>query len=319
MAPTCLIALGGSGVIGKALSKRAALRGHDYVSISLDQDSFGTTGAQNWQVDLATVSPARLKAVLSSALAGRKLAGVVDIVGVGGALPETVATWVNEQAARLCVVSTCLLYDHDGLSPVDESHPIYGSGTDVFPYISKKRALEEAWRNHDCMITLVRTHHVLGHGGLLGCIPYHNRDPNLIRSIRSRSSLELVRGGDLWLSFIHAEDLAEILVKILCDTEDTIHVVNAVHPEPINALAYYREIAAQLGCEPPKVINVEPSPSDFWSLTAKNNVFESRSQILREHRFLFDFSSAIADTLSVDETMYESLGQFMQRRIQGET
>jgi nucleoside-diphosphate-sugar epimerase len=316
---TCIIALGGSGVIGKALAKRAAVNGHSYLSLSLDPDLDAARNVQNRQIDLAIVSPALLRRVLSNALAGRKLAGVVDVIGIRSDLAEVVSDWASAQGAKVCVISSCLLYDHDGSGPVDESCPTQKTETSIFPYVSKKQLLEMTWRDQDCDTTLVRTHHILGHGALLGCIPFHNRDPNLIKTIRAQTALSLVQGGDIWLSFIHSEDLAEIVLKILLERGTEMDVVNAVHPDPVHAKKYYAQVAAKFGFDLPKIDEVEVASEDFWSLTAKNNVFESKWDVVREHHFLFDLAMALSDTISLDETAYANLGKFMQRRIQGET
>lgn len=314
-----VLTLGGSGLIGTALAASAAQRGLGCLSLSLAESGAIGPGFRNIEVDLDNISADSLSTLLEKALAGKRLAGIVDIIGAPPPLTRVIAEVARRQSVRVGVLSTCLLYDHDGTTPIDESAPVFTLATARFPYIRKKLALEAAWHAQECDWILFRTHHVLGRGALLGCIPAHNRDRNLLSLLRARQTLKLVKGGDVWLSFIHAADLAELILNSFAGGIAPLNHVNAVHPDPILARQYYALIAEKLGCELPPISVFDLDSNDFWSSTSKNNVFCSRHPIVSGHSFQRDIDASIGDTLAISEARYEQLGAFMQRRIAGMT
>lgn len=307
------IAIGGTGVIGTALAAELVESGNQLSTLSLDPDKPDGT---NIYVDLCACTESEVTAALERAANGRRVAGILDILGCKGPAARAVASFAERHNARVCIISSCLLYKHSGHEAVDEACPIHQNSPTLPSYLRSKLALEEFWRGCtgiDC--TFIRAHHIVGRGGLLGCIPAHNRDPQLIEHIRSGRPLSLARQGQVALSYIHPRDLALMAKNLLLGARTTEKVVNAAYPVPVKAIDYYREIYRQLGVHFVPPVDYTPDPEDFWSVTAKDNVITSNTKAAQSHTFRFDYRAAIHDALSVGESCYPTLGKHMFQRI----
>lgn len=311
------LTLGGTGVIGSAMAALLAREGIAALSVSLSPDARGE-GGENRRADLAACSTAELGGILEAAAAGFELVGLLDLVGLKSELVPILAGFAARRGAPVSVISSCLLYDHDGSRALDETAPVIPVNRARHPYLLSKLAIEAAWQQvADCDWTLFRTHHVLGRGALLGCVPAHNRDPALLATLRAGGPLRLVGRGAFRLSFIHPADFAAAVMAHGGKGDLARQVANLVHPEPVRAADYYHAICDRLGIPRVAVEPAEIAPDAFWALTAKDNVFSTRHAGLARHRFCHDLAAAIDDSLSVGPEDYARLGGHMFTRIAG--
>lgn len=130
-------------------------------------------------------------------------------------------------------------------------------------YVDGKIKLEKFWYGiNDANWTLLRPYHILGKGSLLGCLPYHNRDPKILEKIKNNEKLYLANAGDIYFNYIHPEDVATAICKIIGNPKTFKQVYNLANPDTIDCLRYYEEIGKHLN----KEIKVENIPiSDIWS------------------------------------------------------
>ena len=312
-----VVVIGGTGVIGASVASAARDRGLSVVSLSLDapekRDVF-----ENIQVDVHQVAPVVLATLLAEAVKDRPVALLLDILGLGAPQAAVLAAFAASRGAPVALISSCLLYDHDGSAPVDESCPLAQPRPDTHPYIRDKLALEAFWRDQPQVAwRIFRCHHILGAGSTLGCIPNHNRDPQLLARLRGGEPLELARNGEVSLSWIHPDDLASAVLTLCANPKSSRCAINMVAPEPVRARDYYDTVARLLGLPAPTTRSFTPNPADFWSLTARDNVFVSRHAFCRPLIFRHDIESAIRDALSVPETEQARRAHFLLARIAG--
>lgn len=310
-----VVLVGGTGIIGSSMAARAQERGLDVVSLSLDPPE-ASAAYSNHQIDLDKASPEALEDLLCSAAGERPVALILDILGLSDERAAVIAGFAAARDAAVGLISSCLLYDHNGTGPVDEDCPLVDIRTGTHAYLRDKAEVEFFWRRQAQVAwRIFRCNHVLGAGSLLGCIPNHNRDPHLLSRLRNGSPLALARAGDIMLSWIHPDDLANVILTV-CDDPATAHLAfNANAPEPILAREYYDEIARDLGLSAPTVHDAEFSPADFWSLTARDNIFVSRHAVFRQLVFRHTLQSAIKDALSVPEDEQALRGRFLLARV----
>lgn len=309
----CFVGIGGTGVIGSALSQVLAGRGIHYVSLSLSDDS-RTATRTNIHLDLAHSDGAKLRTHLDTIAVRHRIVGIFDILGISGAPAQALSSFAQDHATPIAILSSCLLYDHDGSGPVDETAPLFTPDTAAFPYITKKLNLEAMWQRSDAPWLVLRTHHVLGPGSALGCLPGHNRDPNLSELMRAGAPLRLARSGDLRLSVIHPEDLTRGALELLTNTPLARVAVNLVHPTPVLARDYYAMISEQLQLPLPPLKDLSVDPADFWSMTAKNNCFTSRHPEIAMLDLRHDLRRMVSDALAMPPPPSAA---FMQKRIHG--
>lgn len=312
-----VIALGGTGMIGRALRGVALGRGLSFLSLSLDPDA-RAEGFANLQLDFASAPEGAIAAALARAVPpGAAIPALCIIAGLAPRQIAEVAGFAARRGVPLAQISSCLLYRAEAGSVVDESTATLTEDEADFPYLRLKLAEEAALSNASGDWRLLRTNHILGQGGLLGCIPGHNRDPLLLRHLGSGKPLELARAGRVRVSVIHAEDLAAAMLDLCADPSTTGQILNVVHPQPVMADAYFRQLAALLGLPAPVITELQPDPVGFWALTARDVHFTSRHPAVARLAFRHDLTSALRDTLSVGEAAYAALGGHMQGRLTG--
>jgi len=312
-----VLGLGGTGVIGQALAAVLERRGLDYVSISLSPDILGADGPRNLCFDLHSATVDATAKILER-FQERHIVGVIDILGGAGPAAEAVAAFAARRNIPVATISSCLLYKHEGTGVVDEECPSLSLNAASQPYIRAKLLLEAFWRKQPCEWVLVRTHHVLGRGSLLGCIPAHNRDPQLLERIRTGTSLALAHRGMIKVSYVHPEDLADVILEVLLKRIEMNRVVNIVYPEPVLARDYYASLATELGSTFPEPTNFDTDPTDFWIATARDNIYASIHPVVKAYGFAYGINSCIRSALSIEPQDYAQLGDFMRRRIVGQ-
>jgi nucleoside-diphosphate-sugar epimerase len=310
-----ILVIGGTGVIGSAFQAEAPRRGLEMASLSLDPDFLGN-GFRNLKVDVASLSQQEMKSLLVAEQPTR----IMDLLGLPDHLAQIVADHAAAEAVRVALISSCLLYDHDGSGEVDENCPTIGGEAALHPYQATKLARELFWRGRqDVDWCILRTHHVLGRGALLGCIPPLNRDPDLLDALRANRVLGLAAAGEIKLSYIHPADFAANALELMEDDTTRHTILPLVHPVPVKASAYYSLVAEALGLPPPEIISAKYEATDFWACTARDNVFVARHPSIRKLRFSHDIVDCIRDALTLSSADYRRAGGFMAQRIAGTT
>lgn len=311
-----VVLFGGTGVIGRELAQCAQAGGTSVLSISLDPDQ-DTASFSNRCLDLSTVPDGAISRLLDEHCgANLRVATIVDVVGLAPHRMDEVADYAQRVRATVAMVSSSLLYRPTPDGIYDEAAEIVSADSDLFPYQRLKLAQEQALsKRSDVAWRIFRTNHVIGRGGLLGCIPNHNRDPDLLDRITRGAPLKLARKGQVKLSFVHARDLAKGLLH-LCAIEATAQrVMNLVHPVPARASDYFQLLAHHLGAPDPIIEDYRPEDGNFWSLTAADNILVSQWPELDQLRFQFDLGKALRDALQIDPESYASFGNFLAQRI----
>jgi len=139
------------------------------------------------------------------------------------------------------------------LSPIER--PAFVDETfdrfDTAPYGAGKRAAEvvlmEAAAARKLPITVLRPCHIYGPGSLLGCLPLHGRDGQLLERLRRGEPLKLLGGGHFLQQPIFVDDLATMAFACPGLEATRGQLFMAAGPEIIEARTFYRIIAELLG------------------------------------------------------------------------
>lgn len=148
------------------------------------------------------------------------------------------------------LISTDFVYD-----PV---HRLFPQPADARRYLrdesygAHKRRCEETLLAADTgsmRWTVLRPCHIYGPGSLLGCLPQHGRDPDLIARLRRGEPLRLVGAGRFLQQPLFAEDLAAVALGCASAREAHGRILNTAGPEWVESVQYYRIVAELLGTD----------------------------------------------------------------------
>lgn len=132
------------------------------------------------------------------------------------------------------------------LNPTIKKATLHPFGSDTNESTNKLR-MEQFIQSQTLPWTILRPYHILGPQSLLGCIPDHNRDPELVARLQRGEPLSLCNGGDISFNIVHPTDIGRAVLAVI-NTPKTIHkIYNCVNPTPVTARDYYAEIARQVG------------------------------------------------------------------------
>ena len=101
----------------------------------------------------------------------------------------------------------------------------------------------------DMQWTVLRPCHIYGPGSLLGCLPTHGRDPQLIDKMKAGDSLALVGGGHFLQQPILASDLADLVLS--CHGQEVTfgETFCCAGPDIVESRTYYQIVADVIGVE----------------------------------------------------------------------
>lgn len=166
----------------------------------------------------------------------------------------------------------------------------------------QKIRMESYIRTQTLPWTILRPYHIVGPGSLLGCIPDHNRDPELVARLQRGEALELCNGGDIDFNIVHPADIGRAVLAV-AENPATIHkAYNCVNPEPVKARDYYAEIARQVG----GTLKIKTKPyqevwdeQGGWELTTLPHVYDV-SDLERDTGFVprVSYQECIRDALA---------------------
>lgn len=242
--PSNILIIGGSGFVSGTLAERAVADGHTVWTITRGQRSLpdGVIGLIADRQEQETFAEVVAEAGVNWDL-------VIDCIGYEEADAEQDIAVFRELTPHLVFVSTDFVFD-----PSRRQFP-QGEESDHYladGYGGKKRLCEFALTGgdmRDMRCTIVRPCHIYGPGSLLGCLPLHGRDAQLISKLRAGETLQLVGGGHFLQQPILARDLADLLLSIEGNERAYNQIFCAAGPDIIESREYYRIIADVLGVE----------------------------------------------------------------------
>ncbi|MEZ4710027.1 MAG: NAD-dependent epimerase/dehydratase family protein [Caldilineaceae bacterium] len=243
-----ILILGGSGFVSGTLARMAVARGHDVWTVTRGQRTSvdGTT---------ALIADRKEAGALEQAVAASNTEWdlVVDCIGFDPADARQDIALFRARTPRLVFISTDFVYD-----PLRRVFP-QGEETDHYlldyapdTYGGKKRLCELEFMHGDCgdmAWTVFRPGHIYGPGSLLGCLPEHGRDPELLAKMRAGETLQLVGGGYFLQQPVFAPDLAELILSAPGNEASRNQIYCSPGPEIIESKMFYQIIADLLGVE----------------------------------------------------------------------
>lgn len=247
-----ILIIGGSGFLSGTLTRVAVAAGHEVTVV--------TRGQRALMEPVASITVDRKdRAAFLQAVEAEPGDWdlVVDCIGMEPADAEQDVEAFAGRAGTFVFVSTDFVY-----SPAHrevrqkEDHAIY-----TFEgYGGRKRACEELFTETSIGAlpwTVLRPCHIYGPGSLLGCLPLHGRDKELINRLRQHETLKLVGGGAFLQQPIFAADIADAILSIP-EHPDTAagKIFNIAGPDIVPSREYYQIVADLLGVP----LSVEEEP-----------------------------------------------------------
>jgi nucleoside-diphosphate-sugar epimerase len=239
-----VLVLGGSGFVSGTLARRARDAGHAVTVV--------TRGRRPVEAGLSAIvadrndRPAFAAAITA---AGGTWDLVADCIGFDPADAEQDLACFSGRAGHLAFISTDFVYDPARRGVPQSEEGFFCEGSD---YGAQKRACErilEASGTKAPPWTVFRPCHIYGPGSLLGCLPFHGRDPDLLARLRKGETLRLADGGSFLQQPIFVRDLADLVLSCPGNSAATRRIFNAAGPDIVESHEYYRLIATELGVE----------------------------------------------------------------------
>ena len=237
-----ILLIGGSGIVSGTLATVALAAGHTVAAVTRGQRAL-TSGVT------PIVADRHDRAAFAAAIAAQRQRWdlVVDCIGYEVADAEQDVALFRELAKQLVFISTDFVYDpaHRHFPQSEESDHYLSAG-----YGGKKRQCEIVLQQSDTgnmAWTVVRPCHIYGPGSLLGCLPMHGRDPDLIAKLQRSEALTLVGGGHFLQQPIYAADLARTILSCGGNTNCHGQIYVTAGPDIIESRAFYQIIGEILG------------------------------------------------------------------------
>lgn len=237
-----ILLIGGSGFVSGTLARKALSQGHQVWAVTRGQRP-SVDGVQ------AIVADRKERAEFARAIAEADVHWdlVVDCIGFQPEDAQQDVEVLAPRADHLVFISTDFTFDpaYRRLPQSEETDHYAASG-----YGGDKRRCEEVFIHSDCgdmAWTVLRPCHIYGPGSLLGCLPAHGRDKELITHLRAEKPLALVGGGYFLQQPIFAADLAELALSCRGNSQTHDQIFCAAGPDIIESRTYYQIIADHLG------------------------------------------------------------------------
>lgn len=239
-----ILLIGGSGFVSGTLARTALAAGHQVWTV---------TRGQRDLVDGVSpiIADRRDSNALPNALdqLDTQWDLVVDCIGYEPVDAQQDVDLFRSRARQLVFISTDFVYE-----PAHRHFP-QGEETDHYladGYGGKKRQCELVLLNSDTgamQWTVVRPCHIYGPGSLLGCLPLHGRDPDLLAKLQRGETLQLIGGGHFLQQPIFAADLAQTILSCAGNPHCHRQIYVTAGPDIIESRRYYEIIADVLGVE----------------------------------------------------------------------
>lgn len=239
-----ILILGGSGFLSGTMARQALAAGDEVCCVTRGNRPL-PAGARPITADRKD----RNAFAAAVRRAGETWDLVIDSIGFTADDARQDLDCFSGRCAQLVFISTDFV-----ISPVDRPWRIdetYDRYQDS-PYGSGKRAAERVLLgSHDLPVTILRPCHIYGPGSLLGCLPRHGRDKDLIARMKRGDALELVGGGHFLQQPVLAADLWRLVRSCLGNPSAHGQIYFAPGPEIVESREFYRILAEILGtpCE----------------------------------------------------------------------
>jgi nucleoside-diphosphate-sugar epimerase len=252
-----ILIIGGSGFVSGTLARKALAAGHQVWAVTRGKRPLpkGVTPVTVDRTDTQAFADAINQQATTWDL-------VVDAIGFTPPDAEQDMATFCQRAGHFVFISTDFVYD--------PAHRTFPQGEMTAHYLvdgygGRKRQAERVIAESDpgsMLWTILRPCHIYGPGSLLGCLPEHSRDPDLIDKIRNGVPLRLVGGGHFLQQPIFAADLVDTILS--CTGNKSAHegIFNVAGPDIVESRRYYEIIGEVLG----KVVRFEEiSVADYYA------------------------------------------------------
>jgi nucleoside-diphosphate-sugar epimerase len=236
-----ILIIGGSGFVSGTIARTAVMAGHRVWTV--------TRGIRPLPKGVIPVIADRHDhAAFNKAVegTGSVFDMVIDSIGFEPSDSKQDIAVFKKRARHFVFISSDFVFD-----PAKRTFP----QTDDNPYFvndgygGKKRLCELEFLNGDTGTmewTIIRPCHIYGPGSLLGLMPLHSRDKNLISQLKTGKPLRLVGGGYFLQQPIFAPDLAKLIFSCLGNRKTYGQFYCAAGPDIIESREFYRIIAQLL-------------------------------------------------------------------------
>jgi nucleoside-diphosphate-sugar epimerase len=238
-----ILIIGGSGFVSGTLARTAIAEGHEVWVVTRGQKPL-PEGVHSLIADRN--DEAAFAAVVGGAGVTWDLA--VDCIAYEVAHAQQDVAVLPSVARHLVLISTDFVFDPPQRRfPQPFDNPYFLTDDS---YGANKRRCEEALLaadTGDMLWTVFRPCHIYGPGSLLGCLPLHGRDPELLDTLRAGKPLQLIGGGHFLQQPIFVRDLAGLILSVLDSDLTDRKIYCSVGPDIVESREYYRIVADLLG------------------------------------------------------------------------
>lgn len=237
-----ILLIGGSGFVSGTLARTALAAGHQVWAVTRGQRVL-IPGVTSIMADRRDSNA--LRNALNAIAQPWDL--VVDCIGYEASDAQQDIELFRERAQQMVFISTDFVYDpaHRQFPQTEETDHYLAEG-----YGGKKRQCEQIFLTSDTgkmRWTILRPCHIYGPGSLLGCLPHHGRDPDLLAKLQRGEPLHLLGGGHFLQQPIFAADLAQTILSCAGNPHCHGQIYLTAGPEIIESRRYYEIIAEVLG------------------------------------------------------------------------
>jgi nucleoside-diphosphate-sugar epimerase len=239
-----ILIIGGSGFLSGTLARQALIEGHQVWGVTRGSKAL-PTGVH------PIVADRNDRPTFAAAIAAAKVHWdlAIDCIAFNADHAKQDLEVLAGRVKHLVMIST-----DSTVSAINRPWRIdetYDRFEDSAPYGMGKRAMEIALLESEGTLafTILRPGHIYGPGSLLGCLPMHGRDSQLIHRLRRGEILRLVGGGHFLQSPTFAEDLWDISRSCMGNEKAIGQIYFAPGPDVVESRVFYRIIAEILGVE----------------------------------------------------------------------
>lgn len=250
-----LLILGGSGFVSSHLAQKAMEYGHEVWVLTRGSKPV-PDGAISLRADRSD-SQAFKKVIADEDI---RWDAVLDCICMNAEAARQDVEVFRDRTKQLLVISTDIVYE-----PAARKFPQAEEGENWVAdgYAGNKRLCELEFLNADTgdmSWTIRRPGHIFGPGSQLGCLPLHQRDPQLIKRLIAHEPISLVGGGHFLLHPVYVTDLCELMLDLLGNQKAHNRIFCVGGPEVIECRKYYQIIADILKVD----IKIEDIPMEAF-------------------------------------------------------
>lgn len=250
-----LLILGGSGFVSSHLAQKAMEYGHEVWVLTRGSKPV-PDGAISLRADRSD-SQAFKKVIADEDI---RWDAVLDCICMNAEAARQDVEVFRDRTKQLLVTSTDIVYE-----PAARKFPQAEEGENWVAdgYAGNKRLCELEFLNADTgdmSWTILRPGHIFGPGSQLGCLPLHQRDPQLIKRLIAHEPISLVGGGHFLLHPVYVTDLCELMLDLLGNQKAHNRIFCVGGPEVIECRKYYQIIADILKVD----IKIEDIPMEAF-------------------------------------------------------